>query len=51
MIYWIAQFLGAVVAAAILRGLFPSILGAVPHAPSISDGKALVIEITSSCRG
>jgi aquaporin TIP len=45
LLYWFAQFLGAVVAAAILRGLFPSILGAVPHAPSISDGKALVIEI------
>jgi aquaporin TIP len=45
--YWVSQFLGAVVAAAILRGLFDreAFLGSVPHAPGISDGKGLVIEL------
>jgi MIP family channel proteins len=44
--YWIAQFLGAIVAAAILRGLFThaELLGAVPHAGG-HGGKGLVVEI------
>src|SRR5579885_2768347 len=35
VMYWIAQFAGAVIAAGILRFLVhkPAILGAVPHAP------------------
>src|SRR5918911_2644890 len=46
-VYWLAQLGGAVVAALILRGIFPghSALGAVPNAPSISDGKAFVVEL------
>ena len=46
-VYWVAQLGGAVVAALILRGIFPghSALGAVPNAPSISDGKAFVVEL------
>jgi aquaporin Z len=45
--YWVAQFGGAVVAAAILRWLFhkPAILAAVPHAPTIGAGRGLVVEI------
>jgi MIP family channel proteins len=45
--YWIAQFAGAVVAAAFLRWFFhkPAMLAAVPHAPSIGAGKGLVVEI------
>jgi MIP family channel proteins len=45
--YWVSQLLGAIVAAAILRGLFAhsAFLAAVPHAPAIGDGKGLVIEI------
>jgi aquaporin TIP len=47
IVYWAAQLGGAVVAAAILRGLFAKdqFLAAVPHAPGISDGKGLVIEV------
>jgi len=46
IVYWIAQFLGAVLAALLLRGLFnhAATLGAVPHAPLISDGKGFVLE-------
>jgi aquaporin TIP len=45
--YWLAQLAGAILAALILRGIFPGEagLGSVPHAPAISDGKALVIEL------
>ena len=45
--YWISQFAGAIVAAAILRGLFPhaAFLGAVPHAAGFGAGKGLVVEI------
>jgi aquaporin Z len=47
IVYWAAQLAGAIVAAAILRGLFTrdQFLAAVPHAPGISDGKGLVIEV------
>jgi aquaporin TIP len=44
-VYWVAQLLGAIVAALLLRAVFPHIEGAVPHAPGISDGKALLVEI------
>jgi aquaporin Z len=45
--YWISQFAGAIVAAAILRGLFThaEFLGAVPHAAIFGAGKGLVVEI------
>ena len=43
--YWFSQFLGAAVAAAILRGIFPTIAGAVPHAPGIGGGKGFVVEL------
>jgi aquaporin TIP len=45
--YWISQFAGAIVAAAILRGLFShsAFLGAVPHAAGFGAGKGLVVEI------
>src|SRR5712691_4197103 len=45
--YWISQFAGAIVAAAILRGLFTHapFLGAVPHATTFGAGKGLVVEI------
>ena len=47
VVYWAAQLLGAIVAAAILRGLFShaDFLGAVPNVPTIGAGKGLVIEI------
>jgi aquaporin TIP len=47
VVYWIAQLAGAVAAALILRGVFPGAgrLAMVPHAPGISDGKALVVEL------
>src|SRR5919197_1524298 len=47
VVYWLAQFAGAIVAAAILRGLFTGdlILGAVPHAPGFGAGKGFVLEI------
>jgi aquaporin Z len=46
VIYWIAQFGGAVIAAAILRALFThqQFLGAVPHAASFGAGKGFVLE-------
>jgi len=44
--YWIAQFLGAIVAAAILRGFFHhAVICAVPHAPSFGAGKGFVLEL------
>jgi aquaporin TIP len=45
--YWISQFAGAIVAAAILRGLFShaQFLGSVPHAAGFGAGKGLVVEI------
>ena len=46
VVYWIAQFGGAVAAAAILRGLFTRslFLGAVPSAASFGAGKGVVVE-------
>ena len=46
-VYWAAQFAGAVAAALLLRGIFSNIsrLGEVPHAPLVSDGKGLIVEI------
>jgi len=46
-LYWASQLLGAIVAALILRAIFAHdlFLGSVPHAPAISDGKGLLIEI------
>jgi aquaporin Z len=44
-VYWAFQLLGAIVAAALLRAIFPSILGAVPHAPGIGGGKGLLVEL------
>src|SRR5918911_1920802 len=38
VVYWIAQLLGAIAAAALLRAIFPSIVGAVPHAGGIGSG-------------
>jgi len=44
--YWIAQFLGAIVAAGILRGFFHQlIVGADPHAPVFGAGKGFVLEV------
>jgi aquaporin TIP len=45
-VYWLSQLAGAIVAAAILRWLLkqPQFMAAIPHAPSIGDFKALVIE-------
>jgi aquaporin TIP len=45
-IYWAAQFAGALIAALALWWIFTreGALASVPHAPAISDGKALVIE-------
>jgi MIP family channel proteins len=46
VVYWLAQFLGAVVAAAFLRAFFhKAILGAVPHAPSFGAGKGVLLEL------
>ena len=46
VVYWVAQFVGAVLAALLLRGLFnhAATLGSVPHAPLISDGKGFILE-------
>src|SRR5207247_11351556 len=46
IVYWVAQFVGAVLAALLLRGLFnhAATLGSVPHAPLVSDGKGFVLE-------
>jgi aquaporin Z len=45
--YWIAQFLGAVIAALLLRFLFhmPHLLGAVPKVSTIDAGRGLLVEI------
>jgi aquaporin TIP len=47
VVYWVSQFAGALVAAAILRGLFAHHLfvGSVPHAAGFGAGKGLVVEI------
>ena len=47
VVYWIAQFGGAFVAAAILRLLFKHSLfiGSVPHAGGFGAGKGLIVEI------
>src|SRR5262249_25232829 len=46
VIYWIAQFLGAFVAAAILRAFFHKhIIGAVPHSPVFGAGKGFLLEL------
>jgi MIP family channel proteins len=49
-VYWVSQFAGALVAAAILRGLFAHdlFLGSVPHAAGFGAGKGLVVEIILS---
>jgi aquaporin Z len=46
VVYWIAQFGGALVAAAILRALFThaQFIGAVPHG-SFGGGKGVIVEI------
>jgi aquaporin Z len=46
-VYWLAQLAGAVAAALILRGIFSHTLalGSVPHAPAISEGKGLIVEV------
>ena len=47
-VYWAAQFLGAVIAAAILRGLVVkglSFHGAIPSAPVVGAGRGLVLEL------
>jgi aquaporin TIP len=44
--YWVAQFLGAVAAAGILRGLFHHfIVSADPHAPIFGAGKGFILEL------
>jgi aquaporin Z len=47
VLYWAFQLLGAIVGALILRAIFAHdlFLGSVPHAPGISDGKGLLLEI------
>jgi len=46
VIYWIAQFLGAFVAAAFLRAFFhKAIVGADPHAPAFGAGKGFLLEL------
>jgi aquaporin Z len=46
VVYWVAQFLGAVAAAAILRGFFHHfIVSADPHAPVFGAGKGFVLEL------
>jgi aquaporin TIP len=46
IVYVAAQFLGAVLAALLLRGLFnhAATLGSVPHAPLIHEGKGFILE-------
>jgi aquaporin TIP len=46
VVYWVAQFVGAVLAALLLRALFShaATLGSVPHAPGIHEGKGFVLE-------
>lgn len=43
-LYWAAQVAGAIVAAALLRAIFPGIAAAVPHA-TIAAGKGLLVEL------
>jgi MIP family channel proteins len=46
IVYWIAQFGGAFVAAGILRGFFhKAIIGAVPHSPVFGAGKGVLLEL------
>jgi MIP family channel proteins len=46
VIYWIAQFGGAFVAAAFLRAFFhKAIIGAVPHSPIFGAGKGFLLEL------
>jgi len=46
VVYWIAQFLGAFVAAAFLRAFFhKAIIGADPHAPVFGAGKGFLLEL------
>jgi aquaporin TIP len=46
IVYWIAQFLGAFVAAAFLRAFFhKGIIGADPHAPVFGAGKGFLLEL------
>jgi aquaporin TIP len=47
VVYWIAQFGGALVAAAILRALFThsQFIGSVPHAGGFGAGKGFIVEI------
>jgi aquaporin TIP len=47
VVYWISQFGGALVAAAILRALFThsQFIGSVPHAGGFGAGKGFVVEI------
>ncbi|HEY2372583.1 MAG TPA: aquaporin [Gaiellaceae bacterium] len=46
VVYWIAQFGGAFVAAAFLRAFFHKlIIGAVPHSPIFGAGKGLLLEL------
>jgi MIP family channel proteins len=46
-VYWLAQLAGAVAAALLLRAIFSHALtlGSVPHAPAISEGKGLIVEV------
>jgi aquaporin TIP len=44
--YWAFQFLGATLAALILRGFFHKlVIGSVPHAPIFGGGKGFVLEL------
>jgi aquaporin TIP len=44
--YWIAQFAGAIVAAAFLRGFFhKAMVAATPHAPGFGAGKGFLLEL------
>jgi MIP family channel proteins len=46
VVYWIAQFFGAFVAAGILRGFFHGlVVGADPHAPIFGAGKGFLLEL------
>jgi len=46
-VYWLAQLAGAVAAALLLRAIFSHSLTllSVPHAPAISEGKGLIVEV------
>jgi aquaporin Z len=47
VVYWVAQFVGAVFAALLLRAIFlhSATLGAVPHVSGVSQWRGLLIEI------